>query len=241
MTSPLPQLRENFLLGRAPAHELANISQLLDLVTLGQGAVIYRADAVLKNVYFPTTCVLSAVILMQDGGGVETGTIGREGVGGVHAALGVRRIAGEMVCQVKGEALAMPRASFVSAVAELEGFRVIINRYIQFVMDLKSQSIACNRLHTLTERCARWLLMTRDRAGKDEFSLTQEFLAYMLGVRRPGVSIAAGALQQAGFIAYSRGHIRVLDREGLESASCECYRALVDNYERLMSDRSRGG
>jgi CRP-like cAMP-binding protein len=236
--SPLPQLRENFLLNRAPAHERASISQFLDPVTLGQGAVIYRADGLLKNVYFPTTCVLSPIILMRDGSSVETGTVGREGIGGVHAALGVRRIRGEMICQVKGEALAMPLSSFVSAVAELEGFRVIVHRYIQFVMDIKSQSIACNRLHTLPERCARWLLMTRDRVGKDDFFLTQEFLAYMLGVQRPGVSIAAGALQQAGFIAYSRGHIRILDREGLESASCECYRALVDNYERLMGDRS---
>jgi CRP-like cAMP-binding protein len=128
----------------------------------------------------------------------------------------------------------MEASEFELAVERLPGLRIAVYRYLQSLLNLMSQSIACNRLHGLAERCARWLLMTRDRARSDSFYLTQEYLAYMLGVRRSGVSIAANTLAQAGFIRYSRGNITILDEEGLESASCECYRTVRDRTERLM-------
>jgi CRP-like cAMP-binding protein len=226
---------KNLIIGRLSRDEAAIVEPRLTWKAIGRGTSIYRVGEQLRNVYFPTSCVLSAVTIMHDGTGVEIGTIGREGVGGVQAALTVRMVPSEMVCQVAGNAYEMPVDSFVASVDELPGFRGLIFRYTQSLMNLMGQSIACNRLHDLTERCARWLLMTRDRVGENEFYLTQEFLAYMLGVRRSGVTIAAGILHKAGFIDYSRGNIRILDVGGLESAACECYRIIADEFERLLS------
>jgi CRP-like cAMP-binding protein len=210
------------------------IAPHLERGVLTNDSILYRSGEALTRVYFPITCVLSAVTIMRDGTGVEIGTIGREGIGGVQAALHVLRIPSELVCQIRGDALSMPVQAFTSLVAELPAFRRVVNAYTQSLMNFMAQSIACNRLHTLTERCARWLLMTRDRVGEDHFFLTQEFLAYMLGVRRSGVTVAAGLLQQAGFIAYRRGHIAIVDPQGLESAACECYRVVADDFERLF-------
>jgi hypothetical protein len=224
----------NAVLDLLPADEADGLAPLLTRRHVPQGTIVYNDVTPLEIVHFPLTCVLSAVTIMREGTTVEIGTIGREGVGGVQSALHIRRVPGELVCQVEGDAFVMDADAFENAVEQLPGLRRAVNRYIQSLMNLMSQSIACNRLHGLAERCARWLLMTRDRAGTDSFYLTQEFLAYMLGVRRSGVSIAAGTLANAGFIRYRRGNITILDREGLESASCECYRVVRDRTERLM-------
>jgi CRP-like cAMP-binding protein len=147
----------------------------------------------------------------------------------------VMRIPSEMVCQVSGDTLYMSVESFMECVNDLPRLRRIVQHYTQSMMNFMAQSVACNRLHSLTERSARWLLMTRDRVGGDAFYLTQEYLAYMLGVRRSGVTIAAGTLQQAGMIDFKRGNIKILDNVALESVACECYRIVFDEFERLLA------
>lgn len=225
----------NRLLDLLPAAEFAQLEPHLTEVKLDQGHVVYRAGEVIAEVYFPVDCVLSAVALMLDGSGVEIGNVGLEGVGGIQTALSVNRIPSEMICQVSGRALRVSASAFADSVERLERLRVLVQRYIQSFMNLVGQSVACNRLHNLSQRSARWLLMTRDRVGRDDFHLTHEFLAYMLGVRRSGVTVAAGTLSQAGLITYRRGQITILDGAGLEAAACECYQLIVDDFERVFA------
>jgi CRP-like cAMP-binding protein len=231
---PALPLFGNRILDSLPAIEASQIGPLLSDGFVTQGTIIYESGVELERVYFPTTCSLSAVTLMKDGTGVEIGSIGNEGMGGVQAALGVLRIPNEMVCQIEGRALHMDVASFCGALASMPALRRRIAFYTQSMLNFMAQSVACNRLHSLPERCARWLLMTRDRVGGDEFYLTQEYLAYMLGVRRSGVTIAAGTLQHAGMIEYKRGNIKILEGDALESTACECYRVVRDEFERLL-------
>jgi len=141
--------------------------------------------------------------------------------------LGSASAPSQTVCQIFGTAKCLPLNVFQTSVSNGDALHSLTQRYARSSVALMGQSVACNRLHTLTERCARWLLLTHDRVISDQFTLTQEFLATMLGVHRPAVSIAAGALQQAGFIRYRRGHVSIIDREGLESASCECYKVAM--------------
>lgn len=225
----------NRILDNVSPEEQRFLATWLETETLQHGAVIYRAGQDLTSVYFPQSCCLSAVTIMQDGTGVEIGTVGREGIGGVQAALGVTRVPSEMVCQISGDTLFMSVEAFIECLDKLPTFRRFALRYAQSMMNFMAQSVACNRLHTLTERCARWLLMTRDRVNGDEFFLTQEYLAYMLGVRRSGVTIAAGTLQNAGILRYKRGHMQILDGIALEYASCECYEIVKNEFERLLS------
>ena len=232
---PSPSSYGNRILDLLPPGEASALAPLLDTSALEQGKVIYRSGQDLTRIYFPQTCCLSAVTIMEDGTGVEIGTVGREGIGGVQAALGVTRVPSEMICQIAGDTLHMNVDAFVASLEKLPRFRRIVLRYAQSMMNFMAQSVACNRLHTLTERCARWLLMTRDRVQADEFYLTQEYLAYMLGVRRSGVTIAAGTLQQAGMITYRRGHIKIVDGAALDSVACECYQLVHDEFERLLA------
>ncbi|HTA39831.1 MAG TPA: Crp/Fnr family transcriptional regulator [Candidatus Acidoferrales bacterium] len=231
---PLSQPTGNRMLDFVPASEFRHIAPHLSVVTLGQGEFVYRAGETLSVVYFPISCVLSAIATMSDGSSVEVGNVGLEGIGGIQAALAVSRVPSEMLCQVAGQAIAMDALAFTAAVERHVEFRTLALRYAQSLLNLVSQSVACNSLHILSERAARWLLMTRDRVGRDEFKLTQEFLAYMLGSRRSSVTVAAGMLQQAGLIQYRRGAIRILDPIGLEAASCECYRVIFTEFERLF-------
>src|SRR5204863_5318248 len=136
-----------------------------------------------------------------------------------------------------GDALRMSADEFAREISKPKAFRDLVQHYTQAFFAQVSQQVACNGLHSVQERCARWLLLTHDRVGADEFPLTQEFLAQMLGVRRASVTVAAGALQRAGFIRFRRGRLTVLDREGLEGSSCECYRVIRGEFERLLGDR----
>src|SRR5262249_23637303 len=189
----------------------------------------------IEHVYFPLSGVMSLVVQMADNATVEVGTIGNEGMVGTPVLLGVDRSPTKAFCQVPGECLRMSIAEFKQEIEAEDGvFRRLLNRYAQALINQISQSVGCNHLHSVEERTCRWLLMTHDRVGKDEFLLTQEFLAQMLGVRRSSVTVAAGLLEKAGLITYKRGRIRVLDRERLEQASCECYRIVSREYERLL-------
>ena len=165
---------------------------------------------------------------------VEVGTVGNEGMSAVPLVHGAQVNTVDAMWQIEGDGLRMPSGEFRQELAENATFADVMNRYAQGFLAQVAQSTACNRLHPVEQRLARWLLMTHDRIGHDELQLTQEFLSQMLGVRRATVSVAAGALQRAGLISYSRGQITIVDREGLEQASCECYQLIRDEFDRLV-------
>jgi hypothetical protein len=172
---------------------------------------------------------------MDDGSSIEIATIGNEGIVGIPVFLGAQSMGARDLYQVQvpGDVLAMEASAFLSA-AQREPLRGLVQRYAQALFTQVTQQVACNGLHSVEERCSRWMLLTHDRVGSNDFPLTQEFLAQMLGVRRASVTLAAGALQRAGFIRYGRGRVTINDREGLENASCECYRIMRTEFDRLL-------
>ena len=174
------------------------------------------------------------MVNVMDDGTVEVGTIGFEGFAGVPILLRADSGPTRALVQVEGQAYRIPTDAFRAIVAANEGIQRVLLRYAMALFNQVAQSVACNRLHSLEERCARWLLITHDRVDGDRFKLTQEFLSYMLGVHRPAVTLVAGTLQAAGLIRYSRGNIVITNREGLENASCLCYKATRDDYASLM-------
>lgn len=234
-----PATANRLLASLAPA-DLARISRDLEAVELVLRQVLYEPDAVIEYVYFPTTGCVSMINATPDGS-VEVGTIGLEGFVGVPVLLRADAEPTRALVQVEGRAYRITADAFREVVAERGDVERLFLRYALALFNQVGQSVACNRLHSLEARCARWLLMTHDRVDGDRFELTQEFLSYMLGVHRPAVTLAAGLLQRAGFIHYTRGHITVTDRAGLESASCCCYQATLDNFDSLASNRARRG
>jgi CRP-like cAMP-binding protein len=196
---------------------------------------VFEADVPIQHVYFPLSCVISVHTEMRDGTAVEIVAVGREGVVGLPVFLGGDQTPATAFCQVPGRSLRMEANAFRAAVAINPVLNTLLLRYTQALLTHVSQSAACNRVHPVEERCARWLLTTHDSVGGESFELTQEFLAEMLGVRRPRVSVAASILQRAGFIRYSRGRVQVVDRAGLESAACECYGVITREYTRLFA------
>lgn len=204
------------------------------LVEFGLRHPIYQADEPIVDVYFPIDCVLSIVARMLDGSEIEIGTIGREGMSAFPLLMGASTTANVCYCQVSGCAVKISAALFRELAASDRGFRLLLDRYLQAYVNMLGQLAACNRLHSIDERCSRWLLLTFDRVDATRIPLTQEFLAMMLGASRPGVSIATATLQKAGFITYSRGVITLLDRSGLEEATCECYAVARDQFVGLL-------
>ncbi|HEX3302482.1 MAG TPA: Crp/Fnr family transcriptional regulator [Thermomicrobiales bacterium] len=199
------------------------------------GQVLWESGATIHSLYFPRTCVISLLTTLSDEQPVEAATVGREGMVGTPVVLGVRVTNAQALAQVPGIAIRLDAERFLSDLRRSNGaFSGLLLRYAQALHEQTAQSVACNRRHPIEERCARWLLMTQDRVGANQFPLTQEFLAFMLGVRRASVTVAAGILQQAGLISYQRGKISILDREGLEAASCECYAVVRRKYEQLL-------
>ena len=195
---------------------------------------IYEPEQQIRKVFFPLTCVLSVVTQMKDGTQIEVGTIGREGMSAIPLLLGASTTANNSYCQVNGDAVEMPAILFRELMTTNAPFRQLLDRHLQGYVNMLGQLAACNRLHSVYERCARWLLMTRDRVDVDAIPLTHEFLAMMLGTGRSGVTIAAATLQHAGFIKYAHGLITILDRPGLENASCECYEVAREQFGGLL-------
>jgi len=206
----------------------------MEKVSLSTRQLLYEADTPITHVWFPLSGVMSVVITLRDGAAVEVGTIGNEGLVGTQVFLGAERSSAKVFSQVAGQALKMRTEAFRRALQEHADLHHIVRRYTQGLMNQISQTTACNHVHSVRQRMCRWLLMTQDRVGVDEFRLTQEFLAHMLGVRRPSVTVAAGALQRAGLIRYARGRIRVLDRAALEAGACECYDTVRQEFDRLL-------
>lgn len=210
----------------------AAISDQLEIVTLAARQTLYDDGVTPTDVYFPLDCVISIVTTMKDGSAIETATVGYEGMCGAQAALGSQAMFGRWFCQIPGRAYKMGLLDFLAAYERDARLRLAVGRYLQAVIDVLSQSVACNRLHLVIERCARWLLMSADRVRSADFPLTHEALATMLGVRRAGVSVAAAALQAAGYLSYRRGRFHMIDTDGLETAACECYSVTRSIYGR---------
>ena len=229
-----PSRTANQLLDRLPENERKRLLPSLETISLPHGYELCSQDGPMAHVYFPTSGVCSVVSVTDDGRIVEAATIGNEGMLGITAMLGLDFSPSRAISQVSGTALRMPTPAFLKAMDPAGSLDRIVRQYIAFSLRYAYQTVACNALHSVEERMCRWLLMTHDRVGREEFMLTQEFLAEMLGVRRQSVTVVAGILQAAGFISYRRGVMNIINREGLEGASCECYESTRWYYERIM-------
>jgi CRP-like cAMP-binding protein len=225
---------ENRLIRALPPDVSEKLGQQLEVLDMEIRHCVFEPDQPSQYVYFPLSGIISIHRKMREGVAVEIAAIGREGMVGLEIFLGGEQTPASAFCQVAGRAARIGADAFREMVRDSAPLTTLLLRYTQATLTQVAQSVACNRVHLLEERCARWLLMTHDRVPGDHFDLTQEFLAEMLGVRRPSVSIAASILQRAGFIRYSRGRIEVVDRAGLESAACECYGVIEREYERLI-------
>ena len=225
----------NLLIQRMSAEDRGRLASHFSEMRIDFKQTLLEQDKPINDVYFVEAGVMSMVTDLADGSTIETGTVGNEGLVGLPAVLGVFRAPGRVFCQIPGRALRVP-AAMIAAEAE-DGspwFRLLL-RYANFVTAMSAQHAACNRMHPVEARASRWLLMTHDRVDEDDFPLTQEFLAIMLGVARPTVNIVGATLQKAGFIKYTRGRITVLDRVGLESAACECYARIRTELETTLN------
>ena len=224
--------RNKLLLG-LPPHEAALLQSITEIVQVASREVIAQPGQAIPYVHFPQTAVISLVTVLDEGEGIEALTVGNDGMTGLPLVHGVTTTASRVIGQVPGFARRTAVGAFTAALEAMPELRRRLDLYAQLAFDIVSQSSACNRMHVTDERCARWLLMSHDRAGRDEFELTQAFIAQMLGVRRPAVTVAIGGLERAGLVSHRRGRIRIEDRAGLEKTSCECY-AFVKNREKLL-------
>jgi CRP-like cAMP-binding protein len=224
----------NSLLSALNAAEYSQLLKDAVNVDLKLRTVLYEANGPITHVYFLGRGVASIIAPVGDEGSVEVGTVGNEGLVGLPLLFGVDREPAKAFIQIADGGVRVTAAAFRNAVAQSAPLRVLFLRYAQSYLSQVSQSSACNRAHSIEERCARWLLMTHDRVVADEFPLTHEFLSLMLGVRRAGVTVAAGMLQKAGLIEYTHGRIKIMDREGLEGAACARYQIIRDSYDGLQ-------
>jgi CRP-like cAMP-binding protein len=225
---------KNKLLAALPRPDFERLRPHLRTTQVKTKQVFHPANEPIRDVVFLNGGVASITTAMQDGTMVETATVGDEGVVGMEAFFGGGIAAGETMMQVPDtSAELMSVGIFKEELDRREALYEGVRRYSQALMSLMMQSTACMALHEVQERCCRWLLMTHDRVGRDDFQLSQEFLAMMLGSSRPTVSVVAGMLQKAGLITYKHGHITILDRQGLEAGSCECYATVKGHFDRL--------
>jgi CRP-like cAMP-binding protein len=228
------QQLKNRLLAGLPPEDLAQLIQHLEPVTLPKKQVLYEVGAPLEHIYFIEEGLASVLTMMEDGASSEVGMVGLEGLIGVSALLGGKLSAQHVVMQLPGKGHHIAANRCKSVFDQSPGVRSVLLRFIEDLLNLSSQTAGCNRLHSVEQRSARWLLMASDRVSSNVLPLTQEFLAAMLGVRRSGVSEAASELQRAGLIRYRRGEITIIDRAGLEKTACECYVLDQQRIERLL-------
>jgi CRP-like cAMP-binding protein len=235
----MPKLRgihvpgKNRLLVSLPRDEHDRLLPHLEKVSLPLRTILYEANGPIAHVFFPLTGVISQVIV--DGGfTLEVGISGSEGIVGTPVFLESDRSPTRAIAQIPGEALRMEAKVFTKEMRRRGPLHDLVQRYTQTMINQISQSIVCNHRHSVEKRMCRWLLMSHDRVGADKFQLTHEFLAQMLGVRRPTVTAVAGTLQKAGLISYHRGTIAVIDRKGLEGTSCKCYEVVARELDRLL-------
>jgi CRP-like cAMP-binding protein len=227
----------NRLLGLLPPKDYQRLRPHLHRIPLEYKKSLYHSNKPIEFIYFIESGVGSLVNTMKNGDAAEVGTIGNEGLVGLPILLGGNRTPTSVYVQVPGAGLRMKATLFEKELAKSASMRAVMHHYAHAFFNQVAQSAACNQFHSLEQRCCRWLLMTHDRMRSDEFLLTQEFLAMMLGVQRTGVTAAAGALQRADLIRYKRGNVTVLDRRGLVHRSCECYGVSKREFDRLLGNR----
>lgn len=227
----------NQLLAALPSKEYNRLADHLKPVNLTGGEILLEPHEPIKKIYFPERAMISLVSIMMDGSTTEIGLIGNEGLIGLPAILGGNSTTSRTIVQVSGTALEISAEIVKQEFERGEKLYQLLLLYTQALLTQVSQSAACNRQHKIEERLARWLLSVQDCIMQDELPLTQEFIANMLGTRRSGVTVAAGILQQAGIIRYSRGRITILDQEALEATACECYRLVQNEFLRLLGSR----
>ena len=225
---------KNQLLAALPREEYERILPHLGHVSFKLGEVVYESGGQMEHIYFPTTAIVSLLYLMENGASAEMGMVGREGVVGVALFMGGNTMPNRAVVQSAGGAVRMKAQVLRDEFARGGAFQRLLLRYTQALITQMSQTAVCNRLHTIEQQLCRWLLLSHDRLDSDELVMTQELIANMLGVRREGVTAAAGRLQEQGLISYVRGRIRILDRRGFEASVCECYKVVKDEYDRLL-------
>src|ERR1039458_7873161 len=241
MSSPPPPRdpRSNRILEALPAEDRDRLIRGMVLVALPIKTVLFEPGEPMRAVHFPIDGVISLVTPLDDGAIVEVATVGNEGMVGVPLFSG-GSLAVRAISQVSGSSLRMDAAAFLAEVDRPGAFSDLVHQYLSALFGQISQAAACNRLHTNEERLSRWLLMSHDRVGVDDFALTHEFLGQMLGSRRATVTLSAGLLQAAGLIRYHRGHISILDREGLEGVACECYGSTKQELDRVGTPPRNG-
>lgn len=225
----------NHLLDRLPAAELDRLLADADVVKFPAKTELYGIGTIGQPIYFPTTGVFSLLLPLKDGHQVEVAVADSEGMLGIPQVLGMESQPLRAVAQVEGACIRVPSEKFLAVLRGAGVLDALVRRFLAVSWQSANQNIACNLRHTVRERSCRWLLVVHDRAGADEFDITQEMLAEMVGASRQKVTVVAGGLQKAGYISYQRGRVRVRDRAGLESVSCECYRVLKKAYELLTS------
>lgn len=234
MSSPQPENRQkgNHLLDALPPDDYDRIMAQTEAVMLTTKQMLVVEYQPLEYAWFPVDCVLSVLVRTDAENFIEVATIGREGMLGIPVMLGAETMPQRTFCQIPGNCLRMPVNRFREEINRSGPFTLILHRYLQKLMIQLAQGGACNSRHSVEQRCARWLLMSRDRVDTDEVPLTQEFLCQMLGVRRATVSEVAAKFQKAGYIEYTRGRLTIRDREALSRVACECYRILREEYNR---------
>jgi len=231
-----PEVSHNHLLATLPHDELERWLPLLEPVNLPLGLVLYESGGTLSHVYFPTTAIVSLLFVLEDGGSTEIAVVGYEGVVGISLFMGGENTPNRAVVQSAGLGYRLSSRVIKEAFSRNRPVMHLMLRYTQALITQMSQTAVCNRHHTLDKQLCRWLLLSMDRLQSNELVMTQELIANMLGVRREGVTGAALKLQTAGLIEYARGHIKILDRPGLERRTCECYAVVKKEYDRLLPD-----
>lgn len=226
--------RNNQLLAALPDAEWARWQQELEPVDMQLGKVLYESGGSMTHVYFPTTSIVSLLYVMEDGDSAEIAVVGNEGIVGISLFMGGQSTPSRAIVQSAGYGFRLKASLMMQEFNRVGPVMHLLLRYTQALITQMAQTAVCNRHHTLDQQLCRWLLLSLDRLQSDELIMTQELIANMLGVRREGVTEAAGHLQEAGLISYRRGHITVLDRSGLERRACECYAVVKTEYDRLL-------
>jgi len=235
---PVPvalQATRNNLLSKLPASELDALLELSTHVQCDLRDVLSATGQTIKNVYFPLTGMISLVKELKDGTSLESMTVGCEGFAGLPLFHGVTSTITMSMCQIEGTFVRLPADSFTELLPRMPRLSLLLHRYSQFAHEVVAQTAACNSMHLIEQRCARWLLISSDAVGKTELGLTHDFLSQMLAVRRPGVTVAIGALEKSKLIVHRYGKISILDKKGLEAVACECYRTVKDREHELLS------
>ena len=234
MESPNRKSYRNRVLGSLPASEMERLAPHLSPQTFRRNQTLYNPGQTVDTIYFLENGICSIVVTMENGSSIEVGIIGRDGFIGLPAILGTGHSLGHSFIQIAGSGYAVKAKTLVEQSQDGSGqLRLCLQRGMQGLLTQTAQTAACNRVHELEERLARWLLMCRDRIRLDDLPITHEFLSMMLGTNRSSVTVAAGMLQRAGLITYSRGRVRIENCKGLEKAACECYSTVYDEYVRL--------